>query len=264
MSSIGGGSWPRVPRNRLVKDLLRRGEQPARLGIRLGRDHVARRPSRRACRAAPRAGTARDRPAGPASALRARSGTRKRRAAPASPRAARRTGSTRGSRAARCVPVPGTAWTRWSGCSGPSSACSSSTSCGKVSARVGIAAQRPQGAAGPCRAPGRGRDRCGPDRGTSSVPNCSAIDQRRVVRQHDPARADADRLGAARDMADHDRGRRARDPDHVVVLRQPVAPVAPAFRVLREIEPVAQGVAWGRAARHGGEIKNREGGHEST
>ena len=36
---------------------------------------------------------------------------------------------------------------------------------------------------------------------------------RRVIRQHDPARADADRLRAARHVGDHDGGRRTRDPD---------------------------------------------------
>ena len=36
--------------------------------------------------------------------------------------------------------------------------------------------------------------------------------ERRVVRQHDPAGADADRLGAAGDVGDHDRGRGAGDP----------------------------------------------------
>ena len=35
--------------------------------------------------------------------------------------------------------------------------------------------------------------------------------ERRVVRQHDAAGADADRLGAAGDVRDHDGGRRARD-----------------------------------------------------
>ena len=67
-------------------------------------------------------------------------------------------------------------------------------------------------------------------------------DERRVVRQHDAAGADADGLGAAGHMADHDRRRRAGDAGHVVMLGQPIAAIAEAFRVLRERERVAQGI----------------------
>ena len=41
MSSIGGRSWPRVAAEEIGEALLRRGEEPPRLRIRLGRDHVA-------------------------------------------------------------------------------------------------------------------------------------------------------------------------------------------------------------------------------
>jgi hypothetical protein len=42
-----------------------------------------------------------------------------------------------------------------------------------------------------------------------------------VVRQHDAAGADTDRLGAGRDVRDHHRRRGAGDPDRVVVLGVP-------------------------------------------
>ena len=64
--------------------------------------------------------------------------------------------------------------------------------------------------------------------------------ERRMVRQHDPAGADANRLRARRDVRDHDRRRGARDARGVVMLGEPEAPVAPALRVLREIERVAK------------------------
>ncbi|WP_185658281.1 hypothetical protein [Burkholderia sp. Bp8992] len=79
--------------------------------------------------------------------------------------------------------------------------------------------------------------------------------ERRVVRQHDAARADADRLRRARDMTDHDGGGRARDARHVVMLGQPVAPVAPAFRVPGEIDGVAERLGRVGAGRNGGEIE---------
>ena len=60
--------------------------------------------------------------------------------------------------------------------------------------------------------------------------------QRRVIRQHDPAGTDPDRLRARRDVRHDDAGRGARDAGHIVMLGNPVALVAPAFSVLREIE----------------------------
>jgi hypothetical protein len=50
--------------------------------------------------------------------------------------------------------------------------------------------------------------------------------QRRVVGQHDAARADTDARGLARDMTDQHRGRCAGDAVHIVVLGQPVSPEA--------------------------------------
>ena len=60
--------------------------------------------------------------------------------------------------------------------------------------------------------------------------------ERRMIREHDPARPDADRAGAGGDVRDHDGCRGARDPRRVVVLREPEALVAPALGVLREVE----------------------------
>ncbi|EPZ85508.1 hypothetical protein BURCENBC7_AP5996 [Burkholderia cenocepacia BC7] len=88
--------------------------------------------------------------------------------------------------------------------------------------------------------------------------------ERRVVRQHDAARADPDRPRRARDVADHDGGGRTRDPRHVVMLGQPVAPVAPAFRVLREIDGVAERLRGVGAGRNGGEIEYGKRCHRKT
>jgi len=60
--------------------------------------------------------------------------------------------------------------------------------------------------------------------------------ERRVVRKHDPACPDPDRLRARGDVRYHDRSRRARDAGRVVMLREPEAAVAPAFRVAGEVE----------------------------
>ena len=65
-------------------------------------------------------------------------------------------------------------------------------------------------------------------------------DQRRVVGEHDPARADADRRRAGGDVSDRNRGRGAGDAGHVVVLGEPEAAVAPALGVPREVDGVAR------------------------
>ena len=72
-------------------------------------------------------------------------------------------------------------------------------------------------------------------------------DQRRVVRQHHAAGAHAHRLRAAGDVADDDRGGRAGDPGHVVMFGHPVAPVAQALAMLRQLERMAQRVGGGVA-----------------
>ena len=84
--------------------------------------------------------------------------------------------------------------------------------------------------------------------------------QRRVVRQHDAAGADADRARAAGDVPDHHRGRRAGDAGHVVVLGEPEAPVAPALGVLREVERVAERLGRRPALDDRREIEDRKWG----
>ena len=81
---------------------------------------------------------------------------------------------------------------------------------------------------------------------------------RRMVRQHDPARADAHRLRSCRDVRDHDGGRRARDPDRVVMLGEPEPVVPPPFDVLREVERVSQRLARRCAFDDRREIENGE------
>jgi hypothetical protein len=63
-------------------------------------------------------------------------------------------------------------------------------------------------------------------------------------------------------VADDDRRGGAGDARHVVMFRQPKALVAPYFRVLREVERVAQRDGGGRALRNGREIKNRKRNHK--
>src|SRR5215204_4869003 len=86
-------------------------------------------------------------------------------------------------------------------------------------------------------------------------------DERRVVRQHHAAGADADALRRRRDLADHDLGRRVRDRWQVVVLGEPVAGVAERVGVAGEIEAVAQGRARRRARGHEGEVEDRQRRH---
>jgi hypothetical protein len=57
-------------------------------------------------------------------------------------------------------------------------------------------------------------------------------------------------------VRDHDGGRRARNPDRVVVLGEPEAVVPPPLDVLREIERVSQRLARRRAFDDRREVKN--------
>ena len=90
--------------------------------------------------------------------------------------------------------------------------------------------------------------------------------QRRVVRQHDAARADADGRRAAADVRQqHGRGR-AGDARHVVMLGEPEARVAEAFGMLRQLARAAEGVGGGAALEDRGEVEHRErhGHHAPT
>ena len=83
--------------------------------------------------------------------------------------------------------------------------------------------------------------------------------QRRMVRQHHPAGADADGFRAAGDVADHDGGRGTRDAGHVVMLGEPVALVAECFGVLREVAGIGESIGGRAAFDHGREVENGEG-----
>ena len=87
-------------------------------------------------------------------------------------------------------------------------------------------------------------------------------DERRVVGQHDAARADPDRLGPGGHVRDHDRGGGAGDAGHVVMLRQPVAGDSPAARLAgRDRSALPKGRRGRAALRDGGEVEDREPEH---
>ena len=64
--------------------------------------------------------------------------------------------------------------------------------------------------------------------------------QRRVIRQHHPAGADADVLGHRRDLPDHHIGRGARDGSKVVMLGEPVADIAELVDMAGKVDALAQ------------------------
>ena len=76
-----------------------------------------------------------------------------------------------------------------------------------------------------------------------------------MIRQHDPARADPDSVRARRDIRDNNRRRRAGDADHIVMFRQPEAPVTPPLGMLREVQCIAQSVRRRSAFRNKCEIE---------
>ncbi len=80
--------------------------------------------------------------------------------------------------------------------------------------------------------------------------------QRRVIRQHDSARTDADGFGISRHVADQHGSRRAGDAGHVVMFRQPKSLVAPLLRVLRERERVTKTFRNRSAFANGREVEN--------
>ena len=135
------------------------------------------------------------------------------------------------------------------------------TSLGKLS---GSRAERRRSAAAAARSvPGaRPRPRSmRPGNNASSVPNCSATRQRRMVGQHDAAGADANARCARPDVREEHRRRRAGDTRHVVVLGHPEAPVAQALGMLRDIARPAKGVGGGAPFENGGEIEDRKRDH---
>ena len=89
-------------------------------------------------------------------------------------------------------------------------------------------------------------------------PELLGDDERRVVRQHHAAGADSDRLGLRGERGGEDRGRRARDPGHVVVLGDPVAVIAEPLDLLGEVDRVRQRLVVARALADDGEIEDGE------
>jgi len=85
--------------------------------------------------------------------------------------------------------------------------------------------------------------------------------ERRMVRQHDAAGADADGRGSTRDMSDDDSRGRAGNARNVVVFGQPEALVAPALGVARQIEAVDEGLGGGATGGDRREIENGESSH---
>src|SRR5262249_16724720 len=67
-----------------------------------------------------------------------------------------------------------------------------------------------------------------------------------------------ERRGHTRQVRDQHRGRRARDPRHVVVLGHPVPQVAEPLDVLGEVEGVPECLADRGAGRYRGEVEYRE------
>src|SRR5579864_239165 len=83
-------------------------------------------------------------------------------------------------------------------------------------------------------------------------------DDRRMIWQHDSAGANTHGAGASGNISDDDRRCGAGDANHVVVLGQPEAAIAPTFSVLGQIEGVMQGIGRRGSLRHERQIKNRE------
>ena len=85
-------------------------------------------------------------------------------------------------------------------------------------------------------------------------------DERGVVRQHDSAGADPDAAGAGGRGGDEHRGSRRRDGRHVVVLGEPVAPVAERVGALRDGEGSGDRLGAGLRGAHRHEVEDGQGG----
>ena len=82
-----------------------------------------------------------------------------------------------------------------------------------------------------------------------------------VVRQHDPARPDPDRVRSRGDVGDHDRSRGAGDARHVVMLRHPDAAIAPLLGMGGEVARVVERGAGVGAFGDAGEVEDGQGRH---
>ena len=88
--------------------------------------------------------------------------------------------------------------------------------------------------------------------------------ERRVVGQHDPARADADGRGGVADMREHDRGRAPGNALHRVMFCNPEALAADLFRRLCQARRCAESVRYSAAFAHGDEVENGKIGHSAS
>ncbi|MCY1170616.1 hypothetical protein D9M73_106960 [compost metagenome] len=86
--------------------------------------------------------------------------------------------------------------------------------------------------------------------------------ERRMVGQHDPARADADGGGRIADMRQHHRCRRAGDAGHAVMLGGPIARKAEPFDMRCNVGGIGQGLRHTAAFNDGDEIEQGIVGHK--
>ena len=96
------------------------------------------------------------------------------------------------------------------------------------------------------------------------MPNCSAITSGAWFGSMTPPAPTRIVPVACGEMGDHDRGRGARDPAQVVVLRDPVARVPEPLGVAHEVDRVPQRVARRGAGDDRGDVEDRDGQHAAT
>ena len=93
----------------------------------------------------------------------------------------------------------------------------------------------------------------------SSIPNCSATARAAWLGSITPPEPSADGRRDRGEVREQHRRRRAGDPRHVVVLGDPVPPVAEALDLLHQLDGVAQRVGGRGAAPDGREVEDGEG-----
>jgi hypothetical protein len=132
---------------------------------------------------------------------------------------------------------------------------------GKRVGAVVVAAKRPHGALIGARRPAESEiDASGKECGEGA--ELFGDDERRVIREHDASRSNANARGARRDVSDHHRRRRTRDAWHVVMLGEPEAVVAQLLGVACQLERIAKGARCVAAGDDWREIENRERDHQ--
>ena len=82
--------------------------------------------------------------------------------------------------------------------------------------------------------------------------------ERTIVRQHDPAAADPNRVGRRGDLADHDFGTRAGETGQAVMFGDPIAPIPQRFGGLCQLDGLAQRLARGAALPNRGLIHDAQ------